>query len=56
MRVTLYKDRRGEWRWRIRSKNGRIVDSSSEGFRRRGTALRNLALTADAIRVFLAPG
>jgi len=36
----LYKDRRGEWRWRLLSRNGRIVATSGEGYKRRGAALK----------------
>lgn len=28
----IYKDTRGEWRWRLRARNGRIVADSAEGY------------------------
>ncbi|WP_322995595.1 YegP family protein [Castellaniella sp.] len=32
MKFTLYKDARGEWRWRLKAANGNIVCISSEGY------------------------
>jgi uncharacterized protein YegP (UPF0339 family) len=29
--VQVYEDRAGEWRWRLRHRNGRIVADSGEG-------------------------
>lgn len=29
--VSTYKDRKGEWRWRITASNGRIIHASTEG-------------------------
>jgi uncharacterized protein len=31
----LYKDRRGEFRWRLRAGNGKIIADSGEGYVRR---------------------
>lgn len=31
-RFEFYKDRRQEWRWRLRGVNGRIVADSAEGY------------------------
>lgn len=28
----LYQDMRGEWRWRLLAKNGKIVADSAEGY------------------------
>lgn len=28
----VYKDNRGEWRWKFRASNGRIIAVSSEGY------------------------
>lgn len=42
MRVTLYRDRRAEWRWQLKGGNGKIIGASSEGYRRRGAMLLNL--------------
>jgi uncharacterized protein YegP (UPF0339 family) len=34
----LYTDKRGEYRWRLRSGNGQIIASSGEGFKARAGA------------------
>ena len=34
MRFEIYKDARGEWRWRLKSRNGQIV-AHGEGYSRR---------------------
>lgn len=33
--VETYKDRKGEWRWRVRWANGLIAADSGEGYTRR---------------------
>lgn len=38
----LFKDRKGEWRWRIESRNGRIVATSGEGYKRLLACLQTL--------------
>lgn len=30
--MRIYRDRKGEWRWRIVARNGRIVADSGEGY------------------------
>lgn len=37
--VTLYVDRAGEHRWRMKAPNGRIVADGGEGYKTRGGAL-----------------
>lgn len=39
--ITVYKDEAGRWRWRRQAGNWRVVAASEQGFRRRGTALRD---------------
>ena len=29
----IYKDKRGEWRWRLKAPNGRIMADSAEGYK-----------------------
>jgi uncharacterized protein YegP (UPF0339 family) len=36
----VYRDRAGEWRWRLRAANGRIVADSGEGYSSRTNAER----------------
>ena len=35
------QDARGKWRWTYKARNGRIIDSSSQGFSTRSNAIRN---------------
>jgi hypothetical protein len=37
-RLTIYRDKAGEWRWKLQSRNGQEVDSVNEGFTRRAYA------------------
>jgi uncharacterized protein YegP (UPF0339 family) len=34
-RLTVYRDDAGEFRWRLRAQNGKIIADSSEGYSRR---------------------
>jgi hypothetical protein len=36
--IEIYKDRKGEWRLRVRAANGRILLVSSEGYKRERSA------------------
>ena len=38
----VYKDKRGEWRWRRRASNGKIVGAASEGYKSRKDAEANM--------------
>ena len=42
MRLELYKDVDKEWRWKIVSRNGRIVAVGDEGYRKRATMKKTL--------------
>jgi uncharacterized protein YegP (UPF0339 family) len=39
-RLKLYKDRQGYWRWRLLSRNRRIIANCGEGYRRKIDCLR----------------
>ena len=39
----VYQDKRGEWRWRRRASNGKIVGAASEGYKARTDAEANAA-------------
>ena len=32
MKYEIYQDKRGEWRWRLKAANGKILAMSSEGY------------------------
>lgn len=40
MKFHIYQDRKGEWRWRLKARNGRIVADSGEGYVKQGNAYR----------------
>jgi uncharacterized protein YegP (UPF0339 family) len=40
MKVIIYKDDRGEWRWRVRAKNGNILADSGEGYSTKSSCRR----------------
>lgn len=44
MKFILYKDAKGEWRWRLYSTNGRIVADSGEGYVDKRDCLRGIEL------------
>ncbi len=43
MKYEIYKDRRGEWRWRLRARNGEVI-ASGEGYRRRVDCVHSIRL------------
>ena len=47
--IEEYKDKRGEWRIRIRSSNGRIIYASTEGYHNRKDAIHAAKLAAEEI-------
>jgi uncharacterized protein YegP (UPF0339 family) len=38
--MSVYQDTKGEWRWRLKAANGKIVADSGEGYTQRWTAER----------------
>lgn len=46
MAVEVYRDSSGEWRWRVRGRNGRVTSSSGESFSSHSNALRAAAAFA----------
>ncbi|MFN7173613.1 MAG: YegP family protein [Thermaurantiacus tibetensis] len=42
MTFELYRDRRGEWRWRLKHANGNILATSSEGYRAKADAAKSI--------------
>lgn len=47
--LEIYKDRKKEWRWRLRARNGKIVADSGEGYKRKATMLRSFKRVCVAI-------
>lgn len=50
--VEVYKDQGGLWRWRLISRNGRIVATSGEGYRRERWAIRMARVLFPTDRIF----
>lgn len=42
--LVFYCDEKGEWRWKFKSPNGKIIGASSEGFKRLRGAQDNWSL------------
>ena len=40
MHFIVYQDGRGEWRWQICARNGKIIADSGESYKRRGDCVR----------------
>jgi uncharacterized protein YegP (UPF0339 family) len=39
-RFEVFKGKKGDWWWRLRSSNGQVVGGSAEGFKRRSHAIQ----------------
>lgn len=44
MKFKLYKDRKGEWRWRLVSSNEKVIADSGEGYVNKQGCLQGIAL------------
>lgn len=55
MKFHIYQDARGEWRWHLKARNGRIVADSGEGYVRQGNAVRAAETVREVIRHHVAP-
>ena len=49
MKFLVYRDTRGQYRWRLVASNGRIVADSAEGYVRRVDCLAGIALVRKAV-------
>lgn len=39
MKFIIYKDKNGEWRWKIKAANGKIIADSAEGYKNKEDAI-----------------
>ena len=39
MKFTIWKDAKGEWRWTLKARNGRVIADGSESYKRRAAAM-----------------
>ncbi len=44
MTYYIYKDANGEWRWRLRPSNNRIIANSGEGYRNKADCIAAIQL------------
>lgn len=51
-KAEIYKDRKGEFRWRLLAFNGKIIDAATEGFKTRASCVGNLKKIAQAFTNF----
>jgi uncharacterized protein YegP (UPF0339 family) len=42
MTYIYYKDNKGEWRWRLKASNGRILADSAEGYKNKEDCLTDI--------------
>lgn len=49
-KLRYYKDEKGEYRWRLKSKNGRIVAESGEGYNRIEMAVKGFSVVKELLR------
>jgi uncharacterized protein YegP (UPF0339 family) len=52
MNVEIYKDAKGEFRWRLRARNGRIIADSAEGYKQRADLIAAIKLLSTAGAAF----
>jgi len=55
MGVELYKDKKREWRFRIRSRNGKIVADSGESYKTKRNAIKGLRALQDVMEDTIIP-
>ena len=46
----VYPDSKGEFRWRLKAKNGRIIADGAEGYKTRANANRALDTVLDTLK------
>ena len=40
-KLEVYKDKKGEWRWKVKAANGKIVEASTEGYKNKEDCVSN---------------
>ena len=55
-RVQFYKDAKGEYRWRLRAANNKIIAESGEGYKTLAGVKRALDTVVDAFDYFVMEG
>ena len=52
MKILIYLDKSGEWRWRMVAANGRKVATSGEGYTRKRDAVKAAKKFIKGVRIF----
>lgn len=52
--LEFYKDKAGEWRWRITARNGQIVHAATEGYQSKESARMNVETLGEAVASWMA--
>jgi len=52
MKIVIYRDVKGEWRWKLVARNGRTVANGGEGYKRKSGILKTLNAIAAADTVY----
>lgn len=50
-RAEVYEDKAGQWRWRVISRNGKIVAASEQGYVKQSYAVYKVAITQFPIEI-----
>lgn len=50
-RIEVYHDTKGEWRWRLKATNGKIIADSGEGYINKQDCLDTLARIIKGVKV-----
>jgi len=50
MHFHIYRDKAGEWRWRLKANNGRIIADGSEGYATESNCNRAVKRVVKAIK------
>lgn len=50
MKLSMKKDRAGDWRWQLRSRNGRVIAEGGEGYRNEKDCRKALDQIADGFK------
>lgn len=50
MRFEIYKDRAGEYRWRLLARNGKKVGDSAEGYKRKRSVISQVHKIIDGVQ------
>jgi uncharacterized protein len=55
MKFLIFRDAAGEWRWRCKARNGRIIAESGEGYTRKAMAIKRLHIFRFAVQTKTVP-